>query len=203
MFIGLGASNYNTTTRPYSWARSLVSMIFFLAGCYFFPRFSRRFGGLRRGTLTMSFLLQSALILLPAIFVESNVVEGRLEHIGDEMDWRHLIPIALLSFQAPGQCCLCRDLSLLEVPTLVVTTVMYDFASDPKLHAPLKQNPVRNRRFVGFVMIMLGAISGGWVTKKSGHIMISLWTTAAVKAVIAIAWIFWPAKAEDTRRWIC
>ena len=203
MFIGLGASNYNTTTRPYGWAKSLVSLIFFLAGCYLFPRFSRRYGSLRRWTLVASFLVQAFIIFIAAIVIQTELVEGKLEKIGDEIDWRHLVPIALLSIQAPGQLCLCRDLSLLEVPTLVVTTVIYDFAADPRLIAPLNANRVRNRRFFGFVMILMGAIAGGWVSKKSGHITITLWADVAIKASIAIAWVFWPAQEERPRRWSC
>lgn len=147
--------------------------------------------------------MQATLIFVSAIVVHTGIVEGRLEKIGDEMDWRHLIPIALLSFQAPGQTSLTRDLGLPEVPTLVVTTMTYDFASDPRLFASMKKNPARNRRFLGFVMILIGAIAGGWVSKKSGHITISLWTTAAIKFAIAAAWVVWPADARDTRRGVC
>lgn len=203
MFLGLGASNYNTTTRPYGWAKSFCSILFFLVGCYAFPRFSRHYGFLRRGSLITSFLVQATLILISAIFVQTDVVEGRLEKIGDEMDWRHLIPIALLSFQAPGQTSLTRDLGLPEAPTLVVTTMTYDFASDPRLFASLKANPARNRRMLGFVTILIGAIAGGWVSKASGHITISLWTTAAIKFAIAAAWVVWPADLKDTRTGMC
>lgn len=202
MFVGLGASNYNTTTRPYGWAKSLISLIFFLIGCYSFPRFSRRYGPMRRWTLIVSFLLQAFLIFLAAIVIQTNVVEGRLEKIGDEMDWLHLVPIALLSIQAPGQLCLCRDASINEVPTLVVTTIIYDFASDPRLFTSLKANPVRNRRFLGFVAILMGAIAGGWVSKSTGHITVSLWATSAIKIVIAIGWVFWPAKEQQNRGWV-
>ena len=203
MFLGLGASNFNTTTRPYGWARSLISIIFFLVGCYSFPRFSRRFGSMRRWTLIVSFLAQAFFILIAAIVIETNAVEGRLTKIGDEMDWHHLIPIALLSIQAPGQLCLCRDAALLEVPTLVVTTVIYDFGADPRLFTSLKDNPVRNRRFVGFVAILLGAIAGGWVSKNTGHITVTLWLTVGIKVAIALAWVFWPARGRRPRKWSC
>lgn len=80
----------------------------------------------------------------------------------------------------------------------------YDFASDPRLFAAMKKNPARNRRFLGFVTILIGAITGGWVSKQSGHITISLWTTAAIKFAIAAAWIIWPADlAASRRRGIC
>ena len=200
MFLGLGASNYNTTTRPYAWAKSLTSLNCFLLGAFCFSRFGRRFGPSRRSTLISSFFLQASIIFLCAILVQTNVVEGRLEYIGDNIDWVHEIPIALLSFQAPGQVCLTRDMKFPEVSTVVITTTVYDFGSDPGLLKPLGQNAVRNRRFLGFALLLLGAITGCWVTKSTGHITIPMWIAAAIKFGIAGAWMVWPAE-ERERRW--
>ncbi|KAL8926543.1 MAG: hypothetical protein Q9208_002870 [Pyrenodesmia sp. 3 TL-2023] len=38
MFLGLGASDYDITTRPYGWAKSLTSLICFVLGAIFFSR---------------------------------------------------------------------------------------------------------------------------------------------------------------------
>lgn len=200
MFLGLGASNYNTTTRPYGWAKSLTSLICFCFGAFCFSRFGRRFNPYKRTTLIYSFLMQASIILVCAILVETGVVEGRLEYIGDNINWIHEIPIALLSFQAPGQVCLTRDMKFPEVSTVVITTTVYDFGSDPNLLRGLRQNPVRNRRFFGFAMLLIGAITGGWVTKTTGHINIPMWIAAAIKAGIALAWAVWPAE-QRSRRW--
>ncbi|KAL8825362.1 MAG: hypothetical protein Q9191_004461 [Dirinaria sp. TL-2023a] len=198
MFLGLGASNYNTTTRPYGWAKSLTSLICFCTGAFCFARFNRRFDASKRTTLIFSFLIQASIILFCAILVQTDVVEGRLEYIGDNINWIHEIPIALLSFQAPGQVCLTRDMKFPEVSTVVITTTVYDFGSDPNL---LKlRNPVRNRRFFGFAMLLIGAITGGWVTKTTGRINIPMWIAAAIKAGIALAWAVWPSE-ERNRRW--
>ena len=200
MFLGLGASNYNTTTRPYGWAKSLTSLVCFLSGAFFFSRFGRRFEASRRITLSSSFLIQAAVILLCAVLVQAGVVEGRLELIGEDIDWIHEIPIALLSFQAPGQVWLSRDLKFAEVSTVVVSTMLYDFGSDPGLFDGLRQNAVRNRRFFGFCMLLVGAITGGWVTKQSGHITIPMWIAGAIKLGIAGAWAIWPTE-EGVIRW--
>ncbi|KAL8826839.1 MAG: hypothetical protein Q9170_007251, partial [Blastenia crenularia] len=140
MFLGLGASNYNTTTRPYGWAKSLTSLICFISGAFFFSRLGQHFEASRRRTLSLSFLIQASIILICAILVEAGVIEGRLEYIGEDIDWIHIIPIALLSFQAPGQVWLSRDLKFAEVSTVVVSTMLYDFGADPDLFHGLRQN---------------------------------------------------------------
>ncbi|KAI4181270.1 MAG: hypothetical protein LQ346_006825, partial [Caloplaca aetnensis] len=119
MFLGLGTSNYNTTTRPYGWAKSLTSLICFVLGAIFFSRFAHYLQPSRRSTLTLSFLIQASIILLCAVLIQAGAIEGRLEYIGEDIDWVHTIPIALLSFQAPGQVWLSRDLNFAEVSTVV------------------------------------------------------------------------------------
>ncbi|KAI4124002.1 MAG: hypothetical protein LQ338_005026 [Usnochroma carphineum] len=198
MFLGLGASNYNTTTRPYGWAKSLTSLVCFILGAIFFSRFASYCGPSRRSTLALSFIIQASIILGCAILVEAGVIEGRLEFIGENIDWIHEIPIALLSFQAPGQVWLSRDLNFAEVSTVVVSTMLYDFGSDPGLFD--RRNSKRTRRFLGFCALLIGAITGGWVTKQSGHITIPMWVAGAIKVGIAGAWAVWPAE-ERVRRW--
>lgn len=200
MFLGLGASNYDTTTRPYSWAKSLVSLVCFICGAFAFSRLGQYLGASRRRTLLLSSLIQASIILLCAILVETGIVEGRLEYIGEDIDWIHIIPIALLSFQAPGQVWLTRDLSYAEVSTVVVSTMLYDFGSDPSLFDGLRRNAARNRRFFGFCMLLTGAIAGGWITKKSRYITIPMWMAGTIKIGIVGAWAVWPAE-EKVRRW--
>ncbi|MDI1491561.1 MAG: hypothetical protein OHK93_002770 [Ramalina farinacea] len=148
VFIGLGACQNPRSTRPYSWAKSLSSLVAFLVGSLFFSRLGLLLGSRdrprRRLTFTLSFALQTFIILLSAIVLQSNVVESRLEYIGEEIDWLHLIPIVLLSFQAPGQTFAGRQLGTPEVSTVVITSMIYDFASDFRLfkrnNAPRSHN---------------------------------------------------------------
>lgn len=200
MFLGLGASNYNTTTRPYGWAKSLASLVCFVSGALFFSRLGQHLGASRRRTVILSFLIQASIIILCAILIETGLVEGRLEYIGEEMDWIHMVPIVLLSFQAPGQVWLSRDLRYAEVSTVVVSTMLYDFGSDPGLFDGLRKNAVRNRRFFGYCMLLIGAITGGWITKQRGYITIPMWVAGAIKIGIAGAWTFWPVE-KSVRRW--
>lgn len=75
--------------------------------------------------------------------------------------------------------------------------MLYDFGSDLGLLDG--RNPKRNRRFFGFCMLLIGAITGGWVTKYSGHITIPMWIAGGTKLGIAGAWVVWPA--EERVRW--
>ena len=199
VLLGLGASNARSSKHPYRWAKSLTSLVFYLAGCLFFSKCSRVLGQQRRSTLTISFLFQALIIIISAAVVQGGVVEGRLDRITNDIEWLQEIPIALLSFQAPGQVCGSRQLGFFETPTVVVTTMIYDFASDPDLFVALRKNPVRNRRFMGFIGMLLGAISGGWVTLAMGHIHVTLWVAAATKVSIALAWVVWPRKAQTDK----
>ena len=196
VLMGLGASNARSSKHPYRWAKSLTSLIFYLAGCLFFSKASRVLGQRRRSTLAMSFLLQAVIIIVSAAVVQDGVVEGRLDYITNDINWLQEIPIALLSFQAPGQVCGSRQLGFFETPTVVVTTMIYDFASDPDLFVGLTKNPVRNRRFMGFIAMLLGAVAGGWVTISMGQIHVTLWVAAAIKVSIALAWVVWPRKEQ-------
>ena len=196
VLMGLGASNAHSSKHPYRWAKSLTSLIFYVAGCLFFSSSSRVLGLQRRSTLTMSFLLQAVIIIVAAAVVQEGVVEGRLDYITNDIEWLQEIPIALLSFQAPGQVCGSRQLGFFETPTVVVTTMIYDFASDPNLFVSLRKNPVRNRRFMGFFAMLIGAVAGGWVTVSMGQIHVTLWVAAAIKLSIALAWVVWPRKQQ-------
>ncbi|KAI4168753.1 MAG: hypothetical protein LQ348_007441 [Seirophora lacunosa] len=200
MFLGIGSANFDATTRPYGWAKSLTSLVCFVLGAIFFSRFGTYFQASRRGTLSASFLIQAAIILLCAILVQTDAVEGRLEYIGENIDWIHIIPIALLSFQAPGQVWLSRELQFAEVSTVVVSTMLYDFGSDPDLFR--KGNGKRSRRMLGFCALLVGAIVGGWITKKTGHITVPMWVAGCVKLGIAGAWVVWPAE-KGVRWWGC
>lgn len=200
VLLGLGASNARSSKHPYRWAKSLVSLISYTTGCIFFPTFTRKLGSQRRSTLTISFIFQAIIIIASAAVVQDGLVEGRLDYITNDIEWLQVIPIVLISFQAPGQVCASRQLGYFETPTVVVTTMIYDFGSDPQLFFGWNKNPVRNRRFLGFLGMLLGAMCGGWVTISMGYIHVTLWVAAAIKASIALAWVVWPRK-DETRQW--
>ena len=196
VFVGLGGSNTRTQTKPYGWAKSLTSVFCFTLGALFFSRLSRLMGPLQRLTLSSSFFLQALFILIAAAVIESDLVDGRIDTISRDIDWRTEAPIALLSFQAAGQMVGSRVLALSEIPTVVLTSVLCDFASDPELVAPLGRNVKRNRRAGAFFGILIGAIAGGWITRGSGRMQVALWVAFGIKLAVSCCWVFWPAKEK-------
>ncbi|CAG7921074.1 unnamed protein product [Penicillium olsonii] len=192
IFVGLGASSQNL--RPYGWARSLTSIGSFILGSFLFAQLHRWLGSRRRGSLMVSFFLQSCLILLTAGLVEGGAISSTLDgKLSQKVPpWDQEVPIVLLSLQSAGQIVASRALGFNEIPTVVITSLLCDLMSDPKLF--LLRNEKRDRRIIAFVLTLVGAIVGGWVTKATQAISPILWLTAGIKAMLVLAWAFWRAK---------
>lgn len=198
IFVGLGGSNDETTYKPYGWVKSFTSIICFILGSLFFSRLSRFLGPLRRTTLVSSFILQALLILFTAAVIEAGLIQGNLIYISNDIDWKQEIAIGLLSFQSAGQIVGSRALSLSEIPTVVVTSVLCDFASDPEIARPLTANAKRNRRALAFLGILAGAVAGGWLSRVTGEMQTALWVAGGIKVVVVVAWVCWP-KTSPTQ----
>lgn len=149
-------------------------------------------GGRLRRTLFSSFLLQTVCVIIAAAIIQAGVIDGSVPSRRDpaDVDFLELIPIALLSFQAAGQIVNSRGLGVGEVPTVVITSLLCDLVSDERILDPLKKNVKRNRRAVAFVLTLLGAICGGWISKATAAVQPSLWFVAAIKAIITLSWLF-------------
>ena len=154
-------------------------------------------GPLRKGTLVASFAVQSVCVGIAAVVVQTGVVNGVLAEIGRDVDWRAEVPIALLSFQSAGQIVGSRMLGLAEIPSVVVTSMLCDLASDPKLGAPLRENVKRNRRALAFLGILVGAVVGGFIAEGTGKIHSVLWIAFGLKVLITLAWMLWPEEKKS------
>ncbi|PSR90319.1 DUF1275 domain protein [Coniella lustricola] len=196
IFVALGASDQNTT--PYGWAYSLCSIACFIIGCFAFSRMSAILGKQRRAALLTSFLLQTIFVVLAAAIIQGGVLNGAYpsQTASGVVVWRELIPVSLLSFQAAGQIVNSRTLGVSEVPTVVITSLLCDLISDPKLTAPLRENAKRNKRIAAFVLTLTGAICGGWITKGTNTVQASLWLIAGIKFLVTVSWMFWTTEAE-------
>lgn len=116
---------------------------------------------------------------------------GVVTQSGD-INFIELIPLGFLAFQSGGQIVTSRLLGFNEVPTTVLTSVYCDLASDPKI---LKADNVkRNRRLGAVLMILIGGIAGGWISRSSAGLSVSLWIAAAIKLGIAYSWSVWKPK---------
>lgn len=86
-----------------------------------------------------------------------------------------------------------RLLGFNEVPTTVLTSVYCDLISDPDIWK--RGNVKRNRRVAAAVMLLMGGITGGCISRSRVGMSVSLWIAAAIKLVIACSWSVWKPKA--------
>lgn len=128
-------------------------------GCFLFARLNSALGPKKRGTLVLTFFLQTALLVITAALVQSGAIAG-IQHLEmEEIVWSQEAPIVLLSIQSAGQIVASRVLGYNEVPTVVITSLLCDVVSDLKLF--FLRNPKRDRRMTAFILTLVGAIAGG------------------------------------------
>ncbi|KAF3392704.1 hypothetical protein F1880_008868 [Penicillium rolfsii] len=194
IFLGLGASN-QPASKPWGWLKSLVSIASFFSGAMIFSVVMRRVGALRRGTLFLSFLFQTVLIIIAVALIQADLIPHTStdQALDGGPLFLELIPIGLLAFQSAGGMTCSRSLGYNEIPTVVLTSVYFDIASDPKITDKPTTNVKRNRRIGGVVCLLIGAIVGGWLSRSSGGMQSALWMAAGIKFVAAIGWLFWKA----------
>lgn len=167
-----------------------------MIGCIVFIQV-RRIGPLRRGTLGISFLLQTLCLFIAAALVQANVIRtydsygpnAAQEHV----HFNELIPLALLAFQSGGQMAASRLFGFGEIPTTVLTSVYCDFITDQKLLTGVNENVKRNRRFGAITTFLIGAICGGWLARSTVGISVALWISGVIKLLISLAWFLWKA----------
>ncbi|KAI9832809.1 MAG: hypothetical protein M1819_004029 [Sarea resinae] len=192
VFVGLGTATHpdNVSKR---WAKALLAVGCFLAGSLFFSRCYRAFGPLRRGTLFLSFALQSILTFVCATLEETRAVPSAKDGNGVSapIHWLQLIPIGLLAFQSAGQCITSRILAFHDIPTVVLTTLYCDLMADTRLFtAKWKEHNLRNCRIAAALAFFAGAVVGGWLTRGAG-MGSALLLAAVLKFSLAVAWAFW------------
>lgn len=181
-----------------------MSIAAFWAGCYCFGQ-TRRIGNKRKGTLGLSFLVQSLVILISAALAQSGVVPAfGMASLGSEAsaavlksyetNAMSMAPLALMAFGFGGQIVTSRVLGFNEVPTNVLTSLYCDLLSDPLLLAPVGGNVKRNRRVTAVLLMIVGGILGGWLQRSKAGMPAALWIAGAVKLAIAVAWFVWKGK---------
>jgi uncharacterized membrane protein YoaK (UPF0700 family) len=191
-----------------------VAIIFFMIGALCFSTLHRKLGPVRRGVLVASFLFQATITLAVAILVTTKVVS---HHTTDQkMDvpeegvwvltmsrganWKDLAPISLLAFQAAGQIVTSRCLRHNDLPTAVVTSMLCDMMSDVHLlTGGVFEDSKRNRRTAAAVLLFLGAVVGGVLTRSWVGLAGVLFIAAALKALMVVAWFLWPQQKVNTQ----
>ena len=145
-----------------------------------------------------SFLLQSAFMAVAAGLVQAGrvpVPKGVVTPIDIDPGnpfFIDLFPVGLLAFQAGGQIVASRVLGFNEIPTIILTSVYCDVASDKRV---LKGgNPKRDRRAIGAGLLLLGGIAGGWISRSETGLGVVFWIGLGLKLGIAIVWSFWKSE---------
>lgn len=169
-----------------------MSIVSFIVGGIFFARLTHFLGPRRRGTLVISFAIQSMVILVAAGLIQAEVIQKQAQDVFTfENPNLALVPIALMAFQSAGSINSTRVLGFNEIPGVVLTSVYYDLASDAQFFQNLGANPKRNRRLGGALLLLTGAIVGGWLSRSAGGMALSLWFAAFLKFMAGIGWVFW------------
>jgi len=197
VYVGLGVSS-QPASQPWRWTKSGTSILAFILGSYIFSRIMRYLTPLRRSTVMISILLQALLTFISALLSTIGTVPT---DAGDLIPSNYivLLPLVLLSLQSGGQCVLSRFLGYTELPTVVLTSAYCDLAMDEKvLTSGLTENSKRNRRVGSMLMIVGGAVVGGFLT-KDGDIAAALWAVGGIKVGMALVWILWRPKEGRVR----
>jgi hypothetical protein len=194
VYVGLGlASLIYPPVSSRLW-RSGISLASFCVGSFFFSRFHRFFSPKRRWVLCASFMAQMLLTVAAAVIV--TVAPPPSNSSGSSTsDWTVLVPIALVAFQSCGQAVTSRALKYNALTSVVLTSIYCDLFSDQDLFAA--RNVERNRRAGAPILLLLGAVTGSVFAHSSLGIAGALWTAAALKFVMVVAWYFWPAEDEE------
>ena len=102
--------------------------------------------------------------------------------------------IPFLAFQSGAQVATSRPLGYNEIPTTVLTTTFNDLAGDPD--ALKWRNPKRDRRVGAVVMLLLGGICGGWLSRAKTGLALVLWLGAVIKLGLGVVWLFFRERRE-------
>ncbi|KAK5119687.1 hypothetical protein LTR85_007263 [Meristemomyces frigidus] len=206
IFAALGVSNLPVSVPRYAWTKSVCSIVAFLLGALLTSNFHRVFGERKRWVLAASFAVQAAMIAISAHLVQlgrssgSPVKDPSLTGFPADpgFPWLDLVPISMLSFQAAGKVVASRVLQYNALPSVVLTTLYNDLMSDPGLlTGGLTGNVGRNRRLGGLLFYVGGAVAGGAFVRSSAGFSGLLWTAAALKLVVILAWLLWREEAEQ------
>ncbi|CEF74714.1 hypothetical protein FGSG_02423 [Fusarium graminearum PH-1] len=211
IFVGLGVSHQPENLPGKAWSRCLVAIVCFGVGALFFSTVHRHFGPQKRWVLMLSFFIQAMLTGLVALLATTGAVwnnpHGRstthegdwiIERVQNSFPASDYAAIAILAFQSAGQIVASRALKYNSMPTVVLTSLYCDMMSDAKLFtAPITDNADRNRRAVGAVLLFLGAVCGGFLSKSWVGFAGALWIAAFLKLCITFAWVLWKAKPAN------
>jgi len=135
--------------------------------------------------------MQAVLILVSAALIQADVVPhnapgvttaANTTRIIDNVRIASLLPP--LAFQSGMQIAVSRLLGFNELPVNVLTSTYCDLMGDKKLFAV--KNVKRDRRVAAVVLLLAGAISGGWIMRSPAGMGGVLFLAGGIKALTAV-----------------
>lgn len=208
--VMLGLSTAGLPANPHAWLTTLVSIASFLLGAFLTFRVSNLIAPkgpttnrLWAGSL---FLLQGICILVAAALATPHGLipqnPGSTGRNVREPEWvledvRIVSLLPPLAFQSGMQIATSKLLGFNELPVNVLTSTYCDIMGDFKL---LALNNVRgNRRVAAAVLLLIGAISSGWLMRSSAGLKGVLWISCGIKILTGVGmWLFLPAADGAT-----
>ncbi|KAF2002502.1 hypothetical protein P154DRAFT_140125 [Amniculicola lignicola CBS 123094] len=186
VYFGLGVTQPKADIR---WVKALVSISFFCLGSFFFSHFHRLLTQRKRWVLVAAYTLQFLLVSIAALIatIGNDSTNG--------LHWQVLIPIASLAFQSSGQAVTSRVMQFGGLTSVVLTSNYCDLFSDPKLFHV--SNVERNRRIAAPLLLLFGAILGGFWAHSETGLKGALWSAAVLKSLVVGAWLVWKADPEE------
>lgn len=187
VYLGLGF-----TAETGRWKKSGISILAFCIGSFAFSRLHRYFSTspTQRWVLCLSFILQMLFIIAAAGIVTWGPPGGDT----DSVSWNVIVPIALVAFQSCGQAVVSRALKYNTFTSVVLTSIYCDLFSDPGLFDGISVNGERNRKMAAPILLIAGAICGGFIANSTLGAAGALWTAALLKLGLVLVWLFWPAE---------
>ena len=227
VFAALGIGGQPKASHDQQYYKSLTSIAGFCLGTLFFSALHRYPTGFaeqptsrRRLNLILSFFIQTVFIIIAAALVSEDFVSnwpfvsgsfssGSPQNPSRVPNFLDICPVAILSFQAAGQVTLSRLLAMLDVPTIVLSTLYHDFTADLYSIRTSWTNknsitsfflgPQRRQatRLACIVALFVGGIIGGEMYKSKAGMAGALWFAAALKLAICFGWLFWKQEEPD------
>ena len=229
IFAALGLGGQPEANHQQQYYKSLVSIGAFCLGTLFFSAlhrwptgFNQQPSSRRRWIFSVSFALQSTFISVAAAMVTLDLVSdlpfisgvfssgtNKVENSQPTINYLDLCPIAMLAFGAAGQVTFSRVLGLIELPTIVISTLFHDFTADLynirtswNESASLAdficdQQRRQKKRLCSIIALLLGGIVGGEMYKSPADMAGALWLAAGLKFGISLTFLFWRKDPEE------
>ncbi len=231
IFAALGLGGQPEATHDQQYYKSLVSIGSFCLGTLFFNAMHRYPTGLknppisrRRWIFITSFFVQAAFVVVAAVLVSMDLVShspfepGTFSSGTDpndpnrtETNFLDLAPVAFLAFEAAGQVCLSRVLGLVELPTIVLSTLYHDFTADLFGMREAWRNSAslpdfvctryrrQEKRLASIIALFTGAVVGSEMFKSNAGMSGALWMAAGLKLTVASVFLVWKKDTSGER----